>query len=75
MDPSIAEAQGILRYYEVTYDEVIFYEYHHQIGKYVSRPDKTQEWEVTDASVSHIVASRRYHDDAMGSYHDHVSLA
>lgn len=36
MDPSSPESQAILRYYNVTYDEVVFYEFHHQIGKYVS---------------------------------------
>ena len=36
MDPSSLEAQAILQGYNVTYDEVIFYQFHHQIGKYVS---------------------------------------
>lgn len=36
MDPSSPESRAILRYYNVTYDEVVFYEFHHQIGKYVS---------------------------------------
>ncbi len=36
MDPSSPESRDILRYYNVTYDEVIFYEFYHQIGKYVS---------------------------------------
>jgi len=36
MDPSSLEAQAILRDYKVTYDEVLFYQFHHQIGKYVS---------------------------------------
>ena len=37
MDPESPEAQTILRFYGLTYDEVMFYEVHHQIGKYVSR--------------------------------------
>ena len=36
MDPSSPEAQAILRYDNVTYDDINFYEFHHQIGKYVS---------------------------------------
>lgn len=36
MDPSSPDAQAILRYNNVTYDEVILYHFHHQIGKYVS---------------------------------------
>jgi hypothetical protein len=31
------EAQGLLNRYNLTYDEVLFYESHHQIGKYVRR--------------------------------------
>ena len=77
MDPSSPEAQAILQYYNVTYDDVIFYHFHHQIGKYVSRlvlADKTLE-SFTDAFFSHIVASRRCHRDALGPYHDDVSVA
>ena len=36
MDPSSPEAQAILQHSNVTYDEAIFYESHHQTGKYVS---------------------------------------
>lgn len=36
MNPSSPEARAILRYYDATYDEVLFYEFQHQAGKYVS---------------------------------------
>lgn len=36
MDRSSAEAQAILLHYDVTYDEAIFYEFHHQAGMHVS---------------------------------------
>ena len=36
MDPSSPEAHEVLRYYNVAYDEVDFYQFHHQIGKYAS---------------------------------------
>jgi len=35
------EAQTILQFYDITYDEVMFYESHHQIGKYVSGLGRT----------------------------------
>jgi hypothetical protein len=37
MDPLSLEAQGLLNHHNLTYDEVLFYESHHQIGKYVRR--------------------------------------
>lgn len=36
MDPLSLEAQDLLNRYNLTYDEVLFYESGHQIGKYVS---------------------------------------
>jgi len=36
MDPSSPEARAILLHYNLTYDEVIFYQFHHQAGMYVS---------------------------------------
>lgn len=81
MDPLSAEAQAILRHYKVTYDEAIFYQSHHQTGKYVSAwfalADETRESACTNAPASfpYIVASRWYNSDAMGSYHDIVGLA
>lgn len=77
MDPESAEARTILRSYDLTYNEVVFYEYHHQIGKYVSLlvlMDKTEERASTDASLSYLVASRWYNCDGLGSYHDSVSI-
>jgi hypothetical protein len=78
MDPASPEARTILQFYDLTYNEVMFYEFHHQIGKYVSRlvlTNKTREWVFTDASFSHIVASRRYNRDGVGLCHDFVSIA
>jgi len=46
MDPSSPEAEAILQHYHVPYDEVISYQSHHQVGKYVSGlalTDKIQE--------------------------------
>lgn len=46
MDLSSPEAQAILRYYSAAYDEVLFYEFQLQVGKYVSGlvlTDKIQE--------------------------------
>ena len=37
MVPLSPEAQALLDRYNLTYDEVLFYESHHQIGKYVRR--------------------------------------
>ncbi len=78
MDPASPEARTILRAYDLTYNEVIFYEFHHQIGTYVSRlvlMDKTEERTFTDASFSYLAASRWYNCDGMGSCHDYVSGA
>ena len=36
MDPLSPDAQDLLDRYNLTYDEVLFYEASHQIGKYVS---------------------------------------
>lgn len=36
MDQSSAEAQAVLLHYDVTYDELIFYGFHHQAGMHVS---------------------------------------
>ena len=41
MAPASPEAQTILRFYDITYDEVMFYEFHHRIGKYVSGLGRT----------------------------------
>ena len=37
MVPLSPEAQSFLNSHNLTYDEVIFYESYHQIGKYVRR--------------------------------------
>lgn len=75
MDPSSPEAHAILRHYNVPYDEVISFQFHHQVGKYVSGvalTDKIQEWASTE-SPFYVVAPRRCNCDAMGSYYDIVS--
>ena len=77
MDPESPEAQSILRSYDLTYNDVIFYESHHQIGKYVSRlvlMDETEEWALTEKPFSYLVTSRWYNCDGMGSCHDYVSI-
>jgi len=78
MDPTSPEARTILRFYDLTYDEVMFYESHHQIGKYVSRlvlKDKPRSGHLLMQSSCHIVASRWYNCDGVGSYRVYVSIA
>ena len=78
MDPDSPEARTILRYYDITYNDVLFYEVHHQIGKYVSSlvlVDKTEERAFTDEPFSYPAASRWYNCDGMGSCHNYVRIA
>ena len=71
MVPLSPEAQGLLNRYNLTYDEVLFYESHHQIGKYVRRYCGSIDGDSLNY-LRQIVPPYWHHDDAVGSYHDNV---